>query len=78
MNHFHPDRRLNLLGIHPGGRRIFEYHHLRPLLPQFAQEWWDLHEGKIREGLVGSGMEELSYQQWWNRLERWVDDGLWG
>lgn len=75
LNQFHPDRRLNLLGIHPGGRRVFEYHHVRPFLPKFAQDWWDLHEGWIREGIMGSGTDELMYQQWWNRFERWV--GRW-
>lgn len=75
VHHLHPDRRLNLLGIHPSGRRVFEYHHLRQFLPKFAQGWWDLHEGWIREGIIGSGIEEQYYQHWWTRMERWV--GRW-
>ena len=75
VNHMHPDRRFNLLGIHPAGRRVFEYHSLRSDLPKFAQEWWDQQEGQIRTGILYSGALEISYQSWWERFERWV--GIW-
>ena len=64
----HPDNVYNLFGIHPGGRRVFVYHQLRTQLSHDAMRWWDQHENLIREGLMGSGEQEIRHQ----RLKLWM------
>lgn len=60
-----------LLGLDPAGRRIWFYHHLRPLLPAAARAFWDAQEPAIRAGLVHSGRFEracLTGQRVWGRV----------
>ncbi len=67
----HPDNVYNLLGIHPGGRRVFVYHQLREVLSEEARLWWDRYEDIIREGVIESGQQERRHQhfkRWMNRL----------
>ena len=64
----HPDNVYNLLGIHPGGRRVFVYHQLREVLSAEAKLWWDRHENFIREGILESGQQEKHHQ----RLKTWM------
>lgn len=77
LEQLHPDRRFNLLGIHPAGRRIFEYHALRASLPVSAQGWWDQHETQIREGILYTGSLESAFQIWWKRMTRLVGPWRW-
>lgn len=64
----HPDNVYNLIGIHPGGRRVFVYHQLREALSSEAKLWWDRHENFIREGILESGQQEKHHQ----RLKKWM------
>ena len=64
----HPDNVYNLLGIHPGGRRVFVYHQLREVLSAEAQVWWDTFEDSIRQGVIESGEQEQRHQ----RLKTWM------
>jgi S-adenosylmethionine-diacylglycerol 3-amino-3-carboxypropyl transferase len=48
----------SLLGLDPGGRRIWFYHHVRPLLSHRARAWFDENESLVREGIVFQGRFE--------------------
>ncbi len=49
---------LQLLGLLPGGRRVFLYHRAREFLAEEPRRYWDAHEDVIREGLLHSGKFE--------------------
>lgn len=51
-----------MLGVDPGGRRVFLYHLMRGALSPPARTWWDAHESLIRTGVLRSG-----------RFESWLE-----
>ena len=72
----HPDNVYNLLGVHPGGRRVFVYHQLREVLSEEGRLWWDQYEDFIREGVLGIGQQENRHQRlkvWMKRLRLSTD-----
>lgn len=48
----------SFLGLGHFGRRVWFYHHLRPLLSERARAYWDRHEEQIRAGLLDQGRFE--------------------
>ena len=72
----HPDNVYNLLGVHPGGRRVFVYHQLREVLSEEGRLWWDQYEDFIREGVLDIGQQESRHQRlkvWMKRLRLSTD-----
>lgn len=47
-----------LLGLDPGGRRVFYYHLIRAALSEPCRAWWDAREELIRLGLATCGVWE--------------------
>lgn len=72
IKHLPVDEIYNLLGIHPGGRRVYAYHRIREKLPDWVRQYWDQHEDVIRMGLLSNGRFEKYLQTFGLKILPWI------
>ena len=72
IKHLPVDEIYNLLGIHPGGRRVYAYHLIRDKLPDWVRQYWDQHEDVIRLGVLQNGRFEKYLQTFGLKILPWI------